>query len=85
MGAEKIIPLIGILGVGGLAAHYYSRMDVETNTSPLRNTSFGQPTPQQTAEIEAVKAEAIAQYKENNEEPIDTWREYLPSKPYGPE
>tara|TARA_R110000751_G_scaffold105576_3_gene201555 strand:+ start:3273 stop:4859 length:1587 start_codon:yes stop_codon:yes gene_type:complete len=85
MGAEKIIPLIGILGVGGLAAHYYSRMDVETNTSPLRNTSFGQPTPQQTAEIEAVKAEAIAQYKENNEEPIDTWSEYLPSKPYGPE
>tara|TARA_R110002110_G_scaffold143888_3_gene332797 strand:- start:282 stop:1820 length:1539 start_codon:yes stop_codon:yes gene_type:complete len=79
MGAKKIIPLIGILGVGGLAAHYYSRMDVEKNTSPLRNTSFAPKTPEELAEIEAVKAEAIAQYKENNEEPIDIWNEYLPA------
>ena len=79
MGAKKIIPLIGILGVGGLAAHYYSRMDVEKNTSPLRNTSFAPKTPEELAEIEAVKAEAIAQYKENNEEPIDIWHEYLPA------
>ena len=85
MGAEKIIPLIGILGVGGLAAHYYSRMDVEKNTSPLRNTSFAPKTPEELAEIEAVKAEAIAQYKEDNEEPVNTWDEYLPSIPYGPQ
>lgn len=85
MGAEKIIPLIGILGVGGLAAHYYSSMGVEKNISPLRNTSFAPKTPEELAEIETIKEQAIAEYKENNEEIVDTWTEYLPSIPYGPQ
>ena len=85
MGAEKVIPLVGILGVAGLASHYYTEMEKERNVSPLRNTSFAQPTAQQLEEIEAIKAQAIEEYKDTNEEPINTWDEWLPSTPYGPE
>ena len=85
MGAEKVIPLVGILGVAGLASHYYTEMENERNVSPLRNTSFAQPTAQQLEEIEAIKAQAIEEYKDTNEEPINTWSEWLPSQPYGPE
>ena len=85
MGAEKVIPLVGILGVAGLASHYYTEMEKERNVSPLRNTSFAQPTAQQLEEIEAIKAQAIEEYKDTNEEPINTWDEWLPSEPYGPQ
>jgi hypothetical protein len=79
MGAEKVIPLIGILGVAGLASHYYTEMEKEKNVSPLRNTSFAQPTAQQLEEIEAVKAQAIEEYKDENEDIVDTWSEWLPN------
>ena len=85
MGAEKVVPLIGILGVAGLATHYYNNLSVEQNISPLSNTSFAQKTPEELAEIETVKQQAIAEYKINNEVPIDTWSEWLPSQPYGPD
>ena len=85
MGAEKVIPLVGILGVAGLASHYYTEMEKERNVSPLRNTSFAQPTAQQLEEIEAIKAQAIEEYKDTNEEPINTWDKWIPSTPYGPE
>ena len=79
MGAEKVIPLIGILGVAGLASHYYTEMEKEKNVSPLRNTSFAQPTAQQLEEIEAIKAQAIEEYKDENEDIVDTWSEWLPN------
>lgn len=79
MGAEKVIPLVGILGVAGLASHYYTEMENERNVSPLRNTSFAQPTAQQLEEIEAVKAQAIEEYKDENEDIVDTWSEWLPN------
>ena len=87
MGAEKVIPLIGILGVAGLASHYYTKMDTELNVSPLRNTSFAKKTAQELAEIEEVKTKAIAEYKDTNEEPINTWDEWIPQSypSHGPE
>lgn len=79
MGAEKVIPLVGILGVAGLASHYYTEMEKEKNVSPLKNTSFAQPTAQQLEEIEAIKAQAIEEYKDENEDIVDTWSEWSPN------
>jgi len=79
MGAEKVIPLIGILGVAGLATHYYNNLSVEQNITPLSNTSFAQKTPEELTEIELIKEQAVAEYIINDADPVDTWSEYLPN------
>ena len=79
MGANKVLPLVGILGVGGLAAYYYNQGNVSRNVSPINQSAFAPKTPEELAEIEEIKQEAIAEYKENNEPIVNTWDEWLPN------
>ena len=79
MGAKKVLPLVGILGIGGLATYYYNQSGEVKNMTPLSQSSFAPKTPEELAEIERVKEEAIAEYKEENEPIVNTWDEWLPN------